>query len=74
MAMFENTKAAPMGSIATFRVVNVIDNAISALRNWRTSRATSSALSKLSNAQLRDIGLERGSIDDVSRRLAGGRF
>lgn len=74
MAMFENTNAAPMGSVATFRVVNVFDNAITALRNWRTARATNVALAKLSDAQLRDIGIERGNIDDVARRLAAGRF
>jgi len=74
MAMFETTKTAPMGSVATFRFVNAIDSVIIAIRSWRNARATSATLGKLSNAQLRDIGLERGSIDDVSRRLAAGRY
>jgi len=74
MAMFANNKAAPMGSIATFRVVNMFDNAAQTLRNWRTARATSASLGKLSDAQLRDIGLDRGAIADVSRRLAAGGF
>lgn len=73
MAVFETTKAAPLSSIATFRIVSMIDNAIMSLRNWFTARATSKALANLSDAQLRDIGLDRGTINDVSRRLASGR-
>lgn len=73
MAVFETTKAAPLSSIATFRIVNLIDNALQSLRNWYTARATSTTLAKLSDAQLRDIGLDRGLINDVSRRLVAGR-
>ncbi|MEX0969034.1 MAG: DUF1127 domain-containing protein [Paracoccaceae bacterium] len=73
MAVFETTKAAPISSIATFRIVSIIDNALLSVRSWYSARATSKTLANLSDAQLRDIGLERGLINDVSRRLASGR-
>ena len=34
---------------------------------WNDARVTKSALSKLSDAELNDIGLSRGDIDLVSR-------
>ncbi len=34
---------------------------------WNDARATKSALSKLSDAELDDIGLIRGDIDEVAR-------
>lgn len=74
MALYENTNAAPMGSVVTFRIINLLDNAVQAFRNWRSSTATGDVLSKLSDAQLRDIGIERGTINDVSRNLASGRY
>lgn len=37
--------------------------------NWNDARATRSALSKLTDRELDDIGLTRGDIDAVARKL-----
>lgn len=37
------------------------------LANWRDTRQTRNALNRLSDRELRDIGLTRGDIDRVAR-------
>ena len=44
--------------------MNIIDN----FRNWRTYRQTVSELSRLSNRELADLGINRGEIRAVARR------
>ena len=46
-------------------------NAIVELGIGSTVNTTRRQLSSLSNEQLRDLGFERGQIDDVARGLAG---
>jgi uncharacterized protein YjiS (DUF1127 family) len=58
----------PLGSVATFRVVTLIERA--GLAAWRTARATESVLARLPDQQLADIGLDRGQISETAARLA----
>ena len=66
----EVTRAVPLGSVAAFRVVSLGQRALDAYTTWRNSRATEKALLRLSDQQLRDIGLLRGEIATVAEELA----
>ena len=68
----EVTRAVPLGSVATFRVVSLGKRALDAYTTWRNSRATERALLRLSDRQLSDIGLARGEIADVAEALSRG--
>jgi len=46
--------------------MGIIDN----FRTWRTYRQTVSELSRLSNRELADLGINRGEIRAVARRAA----
>jgi uncharacterized protein YjiS (DUF1127 family) len=70
MAVYETNHQVPLGSVATLRVVNVFERVYNAVTTWRDARATKSALAKLSDAQLADIGLRRHHIDAVAADLA----
>jgi uncharacterized protein YjiS (DUF1127 family) len=61
MAAFDMTR--PTLSRTSFGTV--FTNAMGALATWNDARKTRSALSKLSNRELDDIGLTRGDIQDV---------
>jgi uncharacterized protein YjiS (DUF1127 family) len=70
MSVYEVNRQVPLGSVATFRVVSLVDSAIVAVRAWRAARATEKTLFELSDAQLADIGLHRGAIGEVAEALA----
>lgn len=70
MSIIEPTRSVPLGAITTLRVVSFFERGYDAFVSWRTARATASALSELSDKQLRDIGLTRGDILDVAEALA----
>ena len=40
-------------------------------RNWRTYRRTVQELRGLPDSTLRDIGVDRGSINEYARRVSG---
>lgn len=71
MAIIETTRPVPLGAIATLRVVNLFDSMRTAFSQWRSARATETALLGLSNAQLQDIGIERGQIHGISLNTFG---
>lgn len=49
---------------------SIVDRVLKPVRRWMLRRNTISELSALSEAQLRDIGVERADFDDlVERRL-----
>lgn len=56
-----NTQA-PVGAVATLRVVDTILNLKNSVIAWNEARLTRNALSNLSDAQLEDIGLTRADI------------
>jgi uncharacterized protein YjiS (DUF1127 family) len=66
----EITRAVPLGAVTTFRVVSFGQHALDAIAVWRNARATERALLRLSDQQLRDIGLDRGEIAVVAEDLA----
>ncbi len=70
MAIIETSRPVPFGAVSTFRIVNVFDSLIAGIANAYNARKTEVALSKLSNAQLDDIGLVRAHIHAVAMRTA----
>jgi uncharacterized protein YjiS (DUF1127 family) len=66
MAAIETTRRAPFGAITTFRFVQAIDRAISAVADWNDARITRKTLDSLSDRELDDIGLTRGDIDRIA--------
>lgn len=54
---------APLGAVSILHVVDGILNAKSTLVEWNEARKTRKALSKLTAAQLDDIGLTAADID-----------
>lgn len=67
VAAVETTRPAPFGAITTYRAINALSRAASAVSAWNDARATRKALGKLSDRQLDDIGLCRGDIDFLGR-------
>ncbi|OED49462.1 DUF1127 domain-containing protein [Leisingera sp. S232] len=53
---------APLGAVTVLRVVDTVINVKNAIVEWNETRQTRNALDKLSDAQLEDIGLNRGDI------------
>lgn len=66
-----NTPVAPFGAITTYRMVHFLEGFLSGYRARRRATETEKALHKLSDRELRDIGLDRSAIHGVARRLAG---
>lgn len=66
-----NIQITPLGAITTFRIVHFAERLLQGYQARRRATETEKALHKLSDRELSDIGLERGAIHDVSRRLAG---
>ena len=67
MAAHVTSPAAPFGAISIFRSVQVVSDAIASVSAWNDARVTRSALGKLSNRELDDIGLCRGDIEMIGR-------
>ena len=57
MSVYEYKGAVPLGAITTFRLTNLVEEAIKAFQAWRISRATVGSLQRLSDRELSDIGL-----------------
>jgi uncharacterized protein YjiS (DUF1127 family) len=66
MAATSTTRTAPLGAITTYRFIQFVSNGFATLANWNDRRMTRSALGKLSDRELDDIGLCRGDIDNVA--------
>jgi uncharacterized protein YjiS (DUF1127 family) len=66
MAATNTTRTAPLGAITTYRFIQSVSNGFATLANWNDRRMTRSALGKLSDRELDDIGLCRGDIDNVA--------
>ncbi|MDE0766015.1 MAG: DUF1127 domain-containing protein [Amylibacter sp.] len=65
MANFVNTSSQPLGSITIFRVASLLEAAFTAVIRRHQSRKTKTALSKLTERELKDIGLTRGDINNL---------
>ena len=68
MAIFDTSRPAPTGAIATFKLVSAFDRVISAVLDWNTERKTVAVLNKLTDHDLEDIGLSRGDIRGFAAR------
>ena len=64
------TRSAPLGAITTFRVTEAVERAFTAVVTWRRARATETALRRLTDKQLADVGLHRGQIVTLAEELA----
>lgn len=53
---------APLGAVATLRVVDVVLNLKNSVVAWNEARETRKVLSRLSDDQLQDIGLTRADL------------
>lgn len=73
MAYYEGPRPAPFGAITIYRAVSAVEALVAAVRRWHIARRTERELSRLSNHELADIGLERGWLNDVSGNIAGRR-
>jgi len=67
MAAYETSRAAPVGAISIFRLVQGFGGAFGALSTWNDARMTRNALGKLSDRELDDIGLCRGDVEMIGR-------
>lgn len=67
MAAHVTSSVAPFGAISIFRSVQGVGRAIAAVSAWNDARVTRTALGKLSNRELDDIGLCRGDIEMIGR-------
>ena len=67
MAAYETTRPAPFGAISIFRFVQFVSDIYLAVSNWNDARVTRTALGKLSDRELDDIGLCRGDIEMIGR-------
>ena len=56
---------APMGAVTVLRAVDALLNLKSKFSEWKEARVTRRALSRLSDAQLADIGLTRDAIATI---------
>ena len=62
------TAVAPFGAITVHRVVTAVFSAVATLRSWNDTRRTINTLRTLSPAQLDDIGLTRGDIENFAHK------
>ena len=69
MASIEYTRPAATGLSVGGRFIHALSNVRTQVSNWRAARATQMELSRLSDAELADIGLVRGDIDDIVRDI-----
>ena len=67
MAAFDTTRPAPFGAISIFRLVQFVSDTYLSFATWNDARVTRSALGKLSDRELDDIGLCRGDIEMIGR-------
>ncbi len=66
MALFETTRSQFGGPSLLGR----LSAAFAAFIAWNDARMTRNALTQLTDRELDDIGLNRGSIDELARRLS----
>jgi len=62
MAFAVTNTQAPLGAVATLRVVDSIFNLKNSAVTWNEARVTRKLLSRLSTEQLQDVGLTRADL------------
>lgn len=66
MAVFTTPHLASDGFLIGGRPTSTITKLINTIAGWNDTRVTRKALSKLSDRELDDIGLNRGDIDNIA--------
>jgi len=70
MAHFETTRSQFGGQSLLGRLSANFSDLATRVAAWNDARVTRKALSQLSDRELDDIGLHRGSIDEIAARLS----
>lgn len=65
MASIDNAR--PIVATPRFPLGRIVANMFHDLRSWNDARSTRETLSRLSDHELRDIGLTRSEIADIGR-------
>ena len=65
---FTRAAIAPFGAITIHRIITVVSDMAPTLRTWNDTRRTVNVLRSLSPAQLDDIGLTRGEVEDFGSK------
>ncbi|WP_319824593.1 DUF1127 domain-containing protein [Thalassovita sp.] len=68
MAVYENTRIQYQAGGVASRIIYAFASAIAAVAAWNDARATRKTLSRLTDRELDDIGLNRSDIEWVFRR------
>lgn len=68
MAVYQNTRTQYQAGGFAGRIIDAFASAITSVAQWNNARTTRSELSRLSDHELEDIGLNRGDIEWVARR------
>ena len=63
MSAFETTR-----TNSGFSALNLVSSVVASIASWNDARVTRTALGKLSDRELDDIGLCRGDIDMIASR------
>ena len=63
MSAFDTTR-----TNTSFSALNLVSSIVASIASWNDARVTRTALAKLSDRELDDIGLSRGDIDMVASR------
>lgn len=63
MAFYDTPRTATAGTLS-----RAVSSLIVDFNAWRDARITRSALARLSDRELSDIGLQRSDLDEMSRR------
>lgn len=72
MSVFESNRSVPLGAASAFRLTSLVEQAVASVRAWYLARQTAQALDSLSDRELEDIGITRGSIPSIAETLARG--
>lgn len=70
MSALEYSRSVPLGTVTIWRAVTLAERVLGAAQTWRRARQTRATLAALSDAQLADIGIYRGQIDEIAEALA----
>ncbi len=70
MAIMEPPRPVPFGAISILRTVQFFQDLREGFGVWNNRRTTRKELSRLSDRELEDIGICRGDIDTIVRRMS----
>jgi uncharacterized protein YjiS (DUF1127 family) len=68
MAVYDHSRLQYEPSPLAMRLGRILPDVVGRLAAWNDARVTRNALSRLSDRELEDIGLNRGDIEEIARR------